>query len=191
MSTTPKLVVAMHVTLDGYVAGPNGEINWISLGDELFAYVGELTRQADTALYGRKTFEMMDAYWPSAGEKPNATKHDREHSAWYKAVDKYVLSNSRLGKDFDRTKFFAGDLKREVAQMKRRSRSSILIFGSPSAVQALLREKLLDELHLFVNPVLLGHGVPLFDEMAEAITLRLEDTRVFASTGVVCLHYGR
>jgi dihydrofolate reductase len=66
----------MHVSLDGFVAGPNGEMDWIKVDNELFEYAGERTRQADTALYGRKTWEMMEAYWPTAADKPNPSKHD-------------------------------------------------------------------------------------------------------------------
>ena len=91
-----KLAIVMHVALDGYAAGRNGEMDWMSLSDEMFAHVGPLTSRADTALYGRKTFEMMNSHWPTAGDKPDASEHDREHSAWYKGVDKYVLSNTRL-----------------------------------------------------------------------------------------------
>jgi len=61
-----KLIISQHCSIDGFIAGPNGEMNWIHVDEELFDYVGELTATAKTALYGRKTFEMMDAYWPTA-----------------------------------------------------------------------------------------------------------------------------
>jgi dihydrofolate reductase len=85
-----KIIVSMHTSLDGFVAGPNGEMNWIKFDDELFDFVGKMTDKADTALYGRKTYEMMHNYWPTADQKPNATKHDIEHAHWYKQSLKIV-----------------------------------------------------------------------------------------------------
>ena len=79
-----KLVVFMHITLDGFVAGPKGEMDWINIDDEIFEYAGKQTDSADTALYGKNTFLMMNGYWPSAASQPNASKHDVQHSNWYK-----------------------------------------------------------------------------------------------------------
>lgn len=84
----------MHTSLDGFVAGLKGEMDWIKFDDALFDFVGTMTDDADTALYGRVTYEMMQSYWPTAGEKPNATKHELEHSAWYNKVSKIVLSKT-------------------------------------------------------------------------------------------------
>ena len=89
-----KLFFLMHTSLDGFVAGPNGEMNWIKLDEELFDFVAAMTAKADTALYGRVTYEMMQGYWPAAGKQPNASKHDKEHSAWYNQVSKVVLSTT-------------------------------------------------------------------------------------------------
>ncbi|HEX4372063.1 MAG TPA: dihydrofolate reductase family protein [Puia sp.] len=89
-----NLIFFMHTSLDGFVAGPNEEMNWIRLDDDMFDFVATMTNKADTALYGRVTYEMMESYWPKAGEQPNATKHDKEHSAWYNKVSKVVLSKT-------------------------------------------------------------------------------------------------
>ena len=183
-----KLIFAMHITLDGYVAGPNGEMDWINLPNELFDFVGELTDGADTAMYGRKTFEMMNYYWPTAGDKPDATKHDKEHSAWYNRVQKLVLSNSMQGKDTDDMKFIAGDLAKEINAIKKQVGTNILIFGSPSAVHSLMAEHLIDEFYLFVNPVLLGNGIPMFIDLKERINLTFASAKEFKA-GVVSLKY--
>ena len=84
----------MHISLDGFVAGPNGEMNWIKADQEIFDYVGKRISEGDTALYGRVTYQMMENYWPTAGEKPTATRHDIEHAKWYSKVHKVVLSNT-------------------------------------------------------------------------------------------------
>jgi dihydrofolate reductase len=90
-----KIVLFMHTTLDGFVAGQNGEMNWIIVDDEIFDFAGNNTDHADTALYGRVTYEMMEGYWPTAGNQPTASKHDIKHSNWYNRVTKVILSKSK------------------------------------------------------------------------------------------------
>src|SRR5689334_21295359 len=96
--TMRKLISSMHISLDGFVGGPNGEMDWIHVDADLFDFVGKMTDNADAALYGRKTYEMMEGYWPTAGDQPNASKHDIEHSTWYNKVQKIVISNTLAGK---------------------------------------------------------------------------------------------
>jgi dihydrofolate reductase len=94
-----KIVVFMHTSLDGFVAGPNGEMDWITVDEEIFDYASGRTNESDTALYGRVTYQMMEAYWPTAADQPGATKHDKEHSAWYNKVLKVVLSKTMKNAD--------------------------------------------------------------------------------------------
>src|SRR4051812_26716242 len=89
-----KLISFMHISIDGFVSGPNGELNWAKVDEELFDYIGKRIVGSDTAMYGRVTYQMMESYWPTAGQQPNASKHDIEHSKWYKNVHKVVLSNT-------------------------------------------------------------------------------------------------
>src|SRR6188768_1113285 len=105
-----NLIFFMHTSLDGFVAGLNGELDWIKVDDEIFDFVATMTDQADTALYGRVTYEMMQSYWPTAGEQPNATKHDKEHSAWYNKVSKVVLSKTLSEEGLDNTKVISAQL---------------------------------------------------------------------------------
>jgi len=78
-----KIVSFVHLSLDGFVASENGGLDWVTINPELFSYVEERIRKTDTALYGRVTFQMMEAYWPTAADKPDASKHDIDHSRWY------------------------------------------------------------------------------------------------------------
>src|SRR5471030_2454966 len=98
-----KIISFMHISLDGFVAGTNGEMNWIKLGEEIFDHVGKRIGKTDAALYGRVTYQMMENYWPTAGDKPDATKHDMEHSKWYNNVHKIVLSKTMRGKELGKT----------------------------------------------------------------------------------------
>jgi len=153
-----SLVYFMHSSLDGFVAGTKGEMNWITVDDEIFEFVSTITDQADTALYGRVTYQMMEAYWPTAGEKPNASKHDKEHSIWYKNVSKVVLSKTMNETGLRNTKVISDNLLENINKLKQSSDSgskNILIFGSPRASHSLLKIGLIDEYWIFVNPILL------------------------------------
>ena len=183
-----NLIFFMHTSLDGFVAGPNGEMNWIKVDDEMFDFIGTMTDQSDTALYGRVTYEMMQGYWPAAGDKPNASRHDKEHSAWYNKVPKVVLSKTLQQAGLHNTTIIDDDLTENIHKIKEQPGKNILIFGSPRASQALLNEGLIDEFWLFVNPIILGKGMPLFKDVAETIKLKLAESNTFAN-GVIALHY--
>ena len=183
-----NLIFFMHASLDGFVAGPNGEMDWIRFDDELFDFVGTMTDKADTALYGRVTYEMMQGYWPTAGDKPNASKHDKEHSAWYKKVSKIVLSRTLYGDGLENTTVISDQLLETINRIKNQDGKNILIFGSPRASYSLLELGLIDEFWVFVNPVLLGKGMPLFKNVTETTKLKLVESKMF-SCGVMALHY--
>src|SRR4029079_18147853 len=89
-----KIISFMHISLDGFVARPNGEMDWIKVDEEIFDHVGKRISEGDTALYGRVTYQMMENYWPTAADKPGASRHDIEHSEWYSKVRKVVLSKT-------------------------------------------------------------------------------------------------
>lgn len=183
-----KLIFFMHTSLDGFVAGLQGEMDWININDEIFDFVGTMTDKADTALYGRVTYEMMQSYWPNAGNRPNASKHDKEHSAWYNKVSKVVLSTTMSEIGLDNTMVISDHLADNINKIKEQGENNILIFGSPTASHSLLGEGLIDEFWLFVNPVLLGKGMPLFKGVTETTKLKLVETKIF-SFGVIALHY--
>lgn len=183
-----NLIFFMHTSMDGFVAGPNGEMNWIKFDDDLFDFVGTMTDQADTALYGRVTYEMMQSYWPTAGEKPNATKHDIEHSTWYNKVSKVVLSKTIQESGLHNTRVINDQLSDNINKLKQQDGKNILIFGSPGASQSLLNLGLIDEFWLFVNPIILGQGMPLFKDITGTTKLKLVASKTFAC-GVMALHY--
>ncbi len=183
-----KVLLFMHVSLDGFVAGLNGEMDWINTSDELFNFVGQRINQTDTALYGRVTYQMMEGYWPTAAERPGASKHDLEHSRWYKSVAKVVLSKTLAAENLSNTRVVSGNLASAIHELKQQAGSEILMFGSPLAAHALMAENLIDGYWLFVNPVVLGEGIPLFKGLKEKSVLRLVSSQVFES-GVVSLDY--
>ena len=183
-----NLIFFMHTSLDGFVAGPKGEMNWIKVDEEMFDFVATMTDQADTALYGRVTYEMMQSYWPKAGEQPNASKHDKEHSAWYNKVSKIVLSKTISEKGLDNTVVISDQLADKINKIKKQDGKNILIFGSPRASQSLLNQGLIDEFWLFVNRIIVGQGMPLFKDITGTTKLKLVESKTFAC-GVIALHY--
>jgi dihydrofolate reductase len=186
-----KIISFMHISLDGFVAGLNGEMDWIKADEEIFDYVGKRISEGDTALYGRVTYQMMENYWPSAGDKPTATKHDIEHSKWYSKVHKIVLSKTLKEAGLTNTKIISDNLSDRINAIKQ-SRSggseAILLFGSPTATHSLIQLNLIDGYWLFVNPIILGQGIPLFVDINDKIKLKLLTTRQF-TCGVTELNY--
>src|SRR5438552_12758968 len=131
-----KIISFMHISLDGFVAGTKGEMNWIKVDQEIFDHVGKRISETDTALYGRVTYEMMENYWPDAGKNPNASKHDIEHSKWYNNVQKVVLSKSMKDADLPNTTIISDNLSGSINEIKQQPGKEILLFGSPNATHA-------------------------------------------------------
>jgi dihydrofolate reductase len=183
-----KLDLFMHVSLDGFVAGPNGEMDWIIVDEAIFERAGSRTNEADTALYGRITYEMMEGYWPTAADQPGATKHDIEHSAWYNNVKKVIMSRSMKGRDLNLTSVISDNLAQSINNIKQAKGKNIIMFGSPGAAHSLMKEDLIDGYWLFFNPILLGKGIPLFNNIDQITKLKLVSSETFPS-GVVCLNY--
>lgn len=176
------------MSLDGFVAGPNGEMNWIKVDQEIFDHVGIRVAQGDTAMYGRVTYEMMQGYWPTAGDAPDASKHDKEHSTWYKQVHKVVLSTTMNAEGLTNTEVISDDLAGRINEIKQRPGSDILLFGSPRATHALIKQNLIDGYWLFINPIILGNGIPLFESIDRQTKLTLRGIHQFSS-GVVAMDY--
>ncbi len=180
-----SLVLFMHVSLDGYVTDASGGMSWVKANEEMFEYAGRQSAKSDLALYGRNTFEMMDAYWPTAGDEPDASKHDKDHSAWYKKVEKLVASKTLPS--LPNATIIGQDLAKEINEIKAQGDQDIVMFGSPTLAASVIENNQVDEYWLFVNPVILGEGTRLFPKGA-LIELTLNESVTFQN-GVVGLHY--
>ena len=133
----------------------------------------------------------MENYWPTAGDKPTATKHEIEHSKWYSKVHKVVLSKTMKDADLTNTKIISDHLSdsiNEIKQSRNGGSKDILLFGSPTATHSLIQLNLIDGYWLFVNPIILGRGIPLFVDIKDKIKLKLLTTRQF-TCGVTELNY--
>jgi dihydrofolate reductase len=182
-----KLVLFMHISLDGYAAGPKGEMDWIHTSEEMFELAGRQTKASDLALYGRVTYELMQKYWPAAAEQPNPTQHDIEHSAWYNAVSKVVVSKTMAKAEIPNMRIISSNVAAEIKKIKEGTGKEMIMFGSPSLAHTLMQENLIDDYWLLINPVILGKGISLFGQLNHRVNLRFLESSAFAS-GVVCLH---
>lgn len=177
-----RLVLQMSVSLDGYVAGPNGELDWIFPGfdDELSAYTVEALRQAGVHAMGGVTYGDMAAHWPTS-EEPYAAPMNE--------IPKVVFSRTLTDAPWGETEIVRGPLADEIARLKEQPGKPIVAHGGARFAQSLAAEGLVDEYRLRVHPVALGDGLPLFPRMPSPKQLALVEARPFPS-GVV-LHVYR
>lgn len=182
-----NVILLMHVSLDGFAAQPNGELDWVQFDDQLVDDVGALTATADTALFGRVTYQMMEGYWPTAAESPTASKHDIEHANWLNHAPKIVFSRTLEQVDWENSRIVRDHIPEEIARLKQQPGKNLLMIGSISTVQTFMRLGLIDEYRINVNPVVLGSGIPLFAGIQDMINLQLVHATTYPS-GVVGLH---
>ena len=185
-----KVISLMHISLDGFSAGPNGELEWARVDDEMYEHVESMLTTVDTALYGRITYQLMESYWPTVPADPASTEHDRRHAHWVEHVHKVVFSRTLEDVTWNNTMLVKENIADAVARLRQQPGKDLMIFGSPSIVHTLARHGLIDEYQLSINPVVLGSGTPLFSNVRDRIDLELLETRAFRS-GAVGLHYRR
>jgi dihydrofolate reductase len=185
-----KLVLLAHVSMDGFVSAADGGLAAFEPGEENLRFVCELTRKADAALFGRKSFDLLESFWPNAAQKPGATSGESDYCGWYNRTTKIVFSRTLQPGGRKDLVILRDNIAAEVRRIKAQPGGEILIFGSPSVTQVLARENLIDTYWLFINPALFGSGTPLFTESAGVSKFTLRATHPFAN-GEVALQYVR
>ena len=159
-----KLISLMHVSLDGFCAGPKGEMDWIGLNQAIFADVHGMIEGTGAAVYGRTTYSMMRGYWPTLLDKEDADPAQRAHARWVEQIPKLTFSRTLARSDWNNVHLHrdAG----EIAALKQQDGAPLLIFGSPGLTQAFLALDAIDEFWINLNPMLLGQGVRYLDRRA-------------------------
>jgi dihydrofolate reductase len=180
-----KLIYSAIASLDGYVADADGNFDWAAPDEEVHAYVNGLERSAGTYLYGRRMYETM-VYWETAHTDPDQPPVGLDYAQLWQAADKVVYSTTLESVSSARTRLERAFDPDEVQDMKRTADRDITVGGPDLAAQA-LAAGLVDEVHVFVVPFLIGAGNPAFSDNVR-LSLALVDERRFAS-GVVHLHY--
>ena len=182
-----KVIYSMGVSLDGFIAGPNGEIDWSAPDEELHRFHNEQTRETGVHLLGRRLYEEM-VYWETADENPSAADFELEFARIWQATPKIVFSRS-LERVEGNARLARGSVAEEVARLKEEPGNDVSVGGAELAA-TLIKLDLIDEYGLFVNPVVLGGGTPFFPPLVQRINLELVETRTFGSR-VVYLRYRR
>ncbi|SDJ73189.1 dihydrofolate reductase family protein [Nonomuraea jiangxiensis] len=176
----------VQVTADGYMAGPNGEMDWAGgtpWTDDLSTYIDALTKKVDLIVLGRKLAEGFIPAWASGPEGEDQSSID-----WMNQTPKVVISNSLTESPWDNATVAGGDLTETVNKLKAEPGGEMIAYGGGTFVANLIARGLLDELHLFVNPVAIGTGMPVFPNTGANQRLRLVSARAF-ECGITALHY--
>jgi dihydrofolate reductase len=185
-----KVILLIHMSLDGFVAGPNGETDWITIDDEIFKESNALAKTADIALFGRATFQMMESYWPTVLSNLNSTSAELEHAIWMERVKKIVFSTTLERVEWTNTTLIKEKIGEEMTRLKQQSGRNMIIFGSPCLAHNLMERGLIDRFRINVNPVVLGEGIPLFKTQGERFHLKLLQSKRYRS-GVMSFLYER
>jgi dihydrofolate reductase len=168
----------LFITLDGVIEAPE---KWVKADDDMFAAMEAEYAQSDALLLGRRTYETFAASWPQRGsEVPNAN--------WMNNTRKYVASTTLESPQWNNSVVIEGDVAEAVTRLKQEDGKDIIVNGSGVLVRMLIRNHLLDELRLFVHPVVVGSGVRLFDDGSDPVELALADSHAYAN-GVIALTY--
>jgi dihydrofolate reductase len=183
-----KVIFLVHVSLDGFTAGPNGEMEWITSADDAWENVLALQDRADTALFGRVNFEGFEAYWASEAAQQSTSKGEKEHAQWLSSADKIVFSKTLEKVDWSGTRIIKDNLAREINKLKQQPGKDMILFGGAEIASAFMREGLIDEYIVNVNPIILGQGKNLFQDLRDKINLKLVNSKV-SKSGVAMLHY--
>jgi dihydrofolate reductase len=180
-----KLIYSMGVSLDGFIAGPGGEIDWSGPDEELHRFHNEQTRELGAHLCGRRLYEVM-TYWETAEENPSLAEHELEFARIWKALPKLVFSTT-LEKVEGNARLVRDGAAEEVIRLKEQPGKDLAVGGAGLA-STFMALGLIDEYRLFVSPVVLGAGTPFFPPLDQRINLELIETRSFGSR-VVYVRY--
>jgi dihydrofolate reductase len=183
-----KLKLQVQLSVDGYIAGPNGEMDWLvwNWDDKLKDYVNELTESVDTILLGRKMTEGFISYWTDVMSRPD--------DPWYafakKMIEtpKFVFTKTLNKSEWINTEIATGDLADEINKLKSQNGKDIIVYGGASFDSSLIKAGLIDEFHLFINPAAIGRGMAIFKDISKIQEFTMIKSISFDS-GIIMLHY--
>jgi dihydrofolate reductase len=190
MNTMRKLKLQVQLSVDGFVAGPHGEMDWMTFDwdDQLNQYVQEITDPVDCIVLGRKLAEGFIPHWAAVAADPQHP--ERAAGQKFSATPKVVFTRTLDRSEWANTVLAKGDLVDEINRLKEQEGGDIIAYGGALFVSALIHHDLIDEYHLFVNPVVLGAGMPIFQALASPRRFVLETAHAF-SCGIALVRYRR
>ena len=177
----------MMVSLDGFFEGPNHELDWHNVNDEFNRYAAELLNSADALLFGRRTYQMMAAYWPTK----LAAENDPLVTEKMNNLPKYVFSKTLSSAEWENTKLVKENVEEEITALKKQPGKNIILMGSSNLALTFINYDLIDEYRIIVNPVVLGKGNPLFHGADTRIHLDLIRSKPMGSGNVINYYTSR
>jgi dihydrofolate reductase len=179
-----KLKLQMQTTVDGFVAGPNGEMDWVSFnwGPDINSYVAAITEPVDCIILGRKLAEGFIPHWASHPDELGATKIN--------STPKVVFTKTMEHCDWSNTVLAKGDLTEKINRLKNQEGGDIIAYGGGGFVSSLIKNRLIDEFNLFINPAAIGRGMTIFADLSSKQDLKLEHAQAFEG-GIVALRYSK
>lgn len=176
------------MSLDGFAGDINGGLDFLSYDGELQKYAEELVKTVGAPVYGKNTYHLMEGYWPTVLNNPNAGGHSLEHAKWVQDIPKVVFSTTLEEASWNNTTLIKDNVVEEVNKLKQQPGKDLVIFGSPGLARNFMKLGLIDEYKLTLHPIILGNGISLFDKEITRSQLELLETKTLKS-GVVTLHY--
>ena len=185
-----KIITTMWVSLDGFIAGPNDEMDWIGeLYDEAMGvYEHNFVSSADTLLLGRVTYQSFAGSWPHVPDSPTAPEEEKAYARLINAMQKIVFSRTLESADWNNSQLLREVIPADIERLKQEPGRDIIIYGSASLVHTFTNLGLIDEYQLLVHPVILGSGKPLFQDIKDKVKLKLVNSTTNPS-GVIVLSY--
>ena len=179
-----KVIYAISVSVDGFIETTSGDISWSFPDAELHHHFNERESTIDTHLYGRRLYENMVAYWPRADENPSAPIFEIEYARIWKEKKKIVFSKTLTQVGWN-CQLFRGNIAEEINKLKAQPGKDMSV-GGANLASTFMQLSLIDEYCLYVHPIILGSGKPMFPNLRDRIKLKLIETHTFGS-GVVLL----
>jgi dihydrofolate reductase len=184
-----KLILSTNVTLDGFMAGPNKELDWHfdNWNEEMAEYAWQQLNNVDTILVGRGAYEGMSTFWPEAAVNPIIRKRDVEFAKRMNDLPKIVFSKTLSSVDWNNSRLASNSDVEEVAALKKMRGKDIILWGGIGMAQSFIEHDLIDEYRIWVAPIAIGNGIPLFT-VHHKLNLKLLSSKMF-SNGVILLVY--
>lgn len=173
-----KVILSMMVSVDGYVEGKDQEYNWHTWDNEMAAYMMDFFTTVDTFIYGRKSYESMIAYWPDLTDEFAKVMNQTKKLVFSRTLEK-VIWNSQLIKS---------DAVEEIQQQKKQKGKNLVLFAGADLAETFIKNNLIDEYRIIINPVLLGDGKQLFKIMESVKKLKLKETKQFSCGNIILIY---
>jgi dihydrofolate reductase len=186
-----KIISLIHLSLDGFAAGPNDELDWISYDSELEQDAHSLHAMTDAVIWGRRTYQGMASYWLTVPGNPASTPAELEHARFLDRATKIVISRTLERIEWNNaqnTVLIQDNIAEEIRKIKQQQGRDIWFLGSPTLAQTFMQLDLIDEYRININPTVLGQGKALFAGVSRTFPLKLLESKTFTS-GVVALRY--